>query len=242
MTDIGTGAPYTIQNTIPSYLYRQYADDDALQAFVDAENAATQAYVDWFNQINLPIYTSATISGELLDWVGVGLYGMRRPVFSVARHASKGPFNTVVFNTLPFNGGQLSAQAYYTANDDIYKRTITWQFYKGDGFQFTIDWLKRRIVRFLNGTNGTAPPIDNTYQVSVTFGAGAVVNIGILPGVSSFLGGSVPNGGALNTFTPNQTNVRYAAYPVSPALSALIAGVQSGVLPLPFQFSFMVST
>ena len=242
MTDVTDPGPFTIQNVIPSYLYQQYADDEALQAFVDAYNEQAQDYLDWFNQINLPIYTSATISGELLDWVGTGLYGVRRPVFPVARHASNGPFNTVAFNTLPFNGSKLSGQAYYTANDDIYKRTITWQFYKGDGFQFSIDWLKRRIMRFLYGANGTAPPIDNTYPVSVTFGPGVVVNIGVLPGVTTIVGGSIVNGGPLNTFTPNQTNATYTAYPTSPALQALLAGIQSGVLPLPFQFTFVAST
>ncbi len=241
MTDIGTGAPYTIQNVIPAYLYQQYADDEALQAFINAYNGGSQAYIDWFNQTPIPIYTNPAVSGELLDWVGVGLYGVTRPVFTVPRYTSKGPFNSVPFNTNTFNGEKLGAQTYYTANDDIYKRTITWRLYKGDGFQFTIDWLKRRVMRFLNGANGTAPPIDNTYPVSVSFGANASVNIDILPGMSFLAGASMPNSGPPNTFTPNQIGLDYTPFTPSPALQELQAGIQSGVLPLPFQFQWTVS-
>ena len=53
------------------------------------------------------------------------------------------------------------------ANDDIYKRVITWNFYKGDGYEFNINWLKNRVYRFLAQANGIAQPIPNTYQVSV---------------------------------------------------------------------------
>src|ERR1700761_9570926 len=62
--------------------------------------------------------------------------------------------------------------------DEIYKRIITWFFFKGDGQYFSIPWLKRRIMRFLIGTNGAAPNIDNTYPVSVVFN-GSVVTITI---------------------------------------------------------------
>ena len=39
--------------------------------------------------------------------------------------------------------------------DDVFKRILTWHFYKGDGKNFSVRWLKRRIWRFLQGANGT---------------------------------------------------------------------------------------
>ncbi|HET8686956.1 MAG TPA: hypothetical protein VFM18_09875, partial [Methanosarcina sp.] len=47
-------------NTIKSYLYQEYQDDLDLQAFVNAYNAYTQSYVDWYNQTALPIYAPLT--------------------------------------------------------------------------------------------------------------------------------------------------------------------------------------
>ena len=38
-----------LASTIKSYLYQEYAQDNDLQAFVDAYNAIAQGYQDWFN-------------------------------------------------------------------------------------------------------------------------------------------------------------------------------------------------
>lgn len=161
-----------IQNTIPSYLYVQYNDDDNLQWFVAMYNAYTQAYLDYFNNLLLPIYTNGTISGTLLDWVAEGLYGITRPGLPTAGSAGTGPFNTYVLNSLPFNGSTPAVtQTYYATSDDTFKRIITWLFYKGDGRVFNINWLKRRIKRFLTGVNGSDPGIQDTYDISVTFTA-----------------------------------------------------------------------
>ena len=47
---------------------------------------------------------------------------------------------------------------------------ITWNIYKGDGFQYTTMWLKRRVARFLYGVNGTdIPTVADLYNVSVTY-------------------------------------------------------------------------
>jgi hypothetical protein len=129
---------------IPSYLYTWYQDDDDLQAFVATYNSMTQTYVNWFNQIGLPIYPGVLIVGSLLDWVAEGIYGYTR----------------------------LAGMS-----DDILKRTLTWLFYKGDGKYFNVVWLKRRVMRFLEGINGTDQGTATTYQVSVSFGAGYKVTI-----------------------------------------------------------------
>ena len=164
-------SPTTLVNVIPSYPYIQYNDDASVQAFVQAFNQMAQQYVNTFNQLNLPIYTSNTIVGPLLDWVATGLYGYPRPGLPTAGITAKGPYNTYAYNSaIAYGGNTLGENQTFTAtSDDIYKRCLTWAFYKGDGKQFNIPWLKRRIVRFLTGANGTAPDIDSTYNISITF-------------------------------------------------------------------------
>jgi hypothetical protein len=159
-----------LADIIPSYLYVEYGDDVDLQALVAAYNALAQEYLDSINGLNLPIYTAPSITGPLLDWVGFGLYGVPRPVISGEATAAIGPYNTPLYNLLTYNGSMNAAPApFYGASDDLYKRVITWNFYKGDGTQFTIPWIKRRVHRFINGVNGSQTTNDETYDVSVTF-------------------------------------------------------------------------
>lgn len=205
------GAPQTLQQIIPAYLYEQYADDPYLQAFVDAFNQLAQGYLDWYNETYLADYT--TLSGALLDWVGAGLYGLPRPVLTSGISRKVGPFNTAAFNSLAFNGQKtISSQSIVTTTDDVYKRCLTWNFFKGDGFYFTVPWLKRRIMRFLSGSNGTAPSIDQTYPISVVSLSPTEIILRIDP----------------TDFDPN-------------AFSALQEGIAGGVLGLPFQFQFSVN-
>ena len=162
-------APTTVQNTIPAYPYVQYQDDDNISAFFDAYNIYAQAYVAWFNGLNLPLYTQAPVSGLLLDWVAEGLYGLSRPGLPTSLgDPEAGPVNSFTANALPANGYRPGVPDTYTAtSDDTFRRILTWAFYKGDGKTFTPHWLKRRINRFLNGINGTDVVNDTTYQVSV---------------------------------------------------------------------------
>ncbi len=170
--------PISLQNTIPAYPFEQYADDPAIQAFFAAYNALAQEYVAWFNSINLPVYTGAQISGPLLDWVGAGLYGMARPTLPYGQATRIGAIDTYTLDGIALNAGAvLSSGGVYSTTDDIYKRILTWHLYAGDGKVFNIRWLKRRIMRFLYGVNGTDCIIDQTYQVSVSFSSGHTVNI-----------------------------------------------------------------
>lgn len=206
-----TSWPGTLQQTIPAYLYTEYNDDADLQALVDADNTLVQQYVDSFNQINLPVWTSDTISGPLLDWVGQGLYDIARPALPVGHDSTIGPLNTWALNTIPFNTRKvLSGTTFYVVNDDIYKRCMTWALYKGDGKQFSINWLKRRCLRFLVGVNGIDPGIQETYDIGVSF-SGTSVTITVH-----------------NSATYAQAAVFQAA-------------IEAEVLELPFQFTFTVS-
>ncbi|WP_175952884.1 hypothetical protein [Burkholderia sp. BCC0405] len=152
-----------LQQTIPSYLYLQYSDDEDLQSFVSAYNSITQGYLDWFNNTPLGLYTSPSITGSLLDWIGNGIYGIARPVLSTQQTTIKAGYNRFAYNENPYNTlKKISSGSAVLASDDIYKRVLTWNLYRGDGQVFTIGWLKNRINRFLNGSNGSDWPVLNT--------------------------------------------------------------------------------
>lgn len=179
--------PSSIQNQIPAYVYQQYADDDVVQAFFEAYNQYAQAYLDYLNNLNLPVYSGGQVSGPLLDWVGTNLYGIPRPGLPTKGVPLMGPLNTYQYNALGFNRYVPAVTQTFTAtSDDVYRRIITWAYYKGDGKAFTPRWLKRRIYRFLFGINGTDPtqedPQDmNTYDISVAWSAPKIATITIAP-------------------------------------------------------------
>ncbi len=209
--DLAT-SPTTLTDIIPSYLYVQYNDDDNLQAFVAAYNTLAQQYLDWFNSINLPIYTSSSIAGSLLDWVAAGIYGLYRQTLQSGKSQILGPYNTNVFNSLPYNTQKtIGSINYFQTDDDTFKRIITWSFYKGDGFQFSIKWLKRRLQRFLNGVAGTDQGTDQTYPVSVSFAPG------------------------------NNVTIDLTAASSNPVAAILQEGLQSGAIPLPFQYTYTIT-
>ena len=167
-----------IKNTLPAYLYQQYQPDADLQAFFDAYNTFSQQNLNQLNNLNLPIYQN--LSGTFLDWVAYGIYGQQRP--SIGTPTQFSPIG--VYDTLPYNVAaysqdfEIAPTGYYVVTDDIFKRILTWNFYKGDGFQFTNSWLKKRVKQFLYGTNGMPYPIDNTYQISVAY-SGNLITITI---------------------------------------------------------------
>lgn len=241
-----TNEPVTQQVTIPSYLYQQYQDDSSLAAFVRAYNVLTQLYLDWLNAVNLPNYTASPaglVAGPLLDWVGEGLYGTPRPIFPSGTVRLRGALNTYAFNTLALNTARRVANGqFYQTDDDIYRRVITWNFYKGDGHVFNIRWLKRRIMRFILGADGVDFNVDTTYRISVFFGADNDVTVLILNGLRTVTGGAIPNRFAPNTFAPNQLRTTFT--PLTEPffdekyLIALQQGLASGVLQTPFQYNF----
>ena len=174
--------------SLPAYLYVQYADDDDLQAFVAAFNGMAQAYVTWFATVGLPFYPGLT--GELLNWVALGLYGLERTQLTTPIVPAQGPLNTLMLNQpgFPLNTFVAPSQSFYALSDDFFQRILTWDLYKGDGKRYSIPWLKRRIMRFIVGANGLEPnpfypPLtptspfvgpENTQAISVQVAAGAV--------------------------------------------------------------------
>ena len=223
-----------IAKITPAYLFQQYADDVNLQAFIYADNQIMQQYLDWLNAINLPIYTTLNDS-NLLDFVGQSVYGIPRPTIQSGFSGLIGAYNTFAFNGgSPFNGVKSSSAGGDFVTDDIYKRVITWNFYKGDGQIFNFEWLKRRILRFIYGTNGQDVEISSVYGVSVTI-SGQAITINIE--TSSLLNPSIKDGvifygATLGNFYTLQTSV---------IANILKNALLSGACPLPFQYTYTVS-
>lgn len=227
-----------LTQTIPSYLYQQYADDDDLQAFVAAYNEATQTYVDWFAQVSLPYYPG--LSGDLLTWVGQGLYGLPRTAIQRSGNTAQGPLNSLALNTQPLNFFQPGVQTVFNLDDDSYQRILTWNFYKGDGNTFDIRWLKRRIMRFLIGVNGSAPNVDQTYAISVTTGPG-IISIRINTGTRTVLSGPY-NTASYNSLGYNSLRTRFNPAPVQfPLAGVLQEAMRAGVLQMPFQYDVTIT-
>jgi hypothetical protein len=236
-----------LTTVIPSYLYQQYTDDDDLWGWIDAQNNMQQNFVDTFNALNLPIYPGPIVSNLLLDWVGRGLYGMARPALGSGIPAIMGPLNTYGCDWLAPKweqiGGSISANfglnmiAYYgpenvvIATDDVYRRVLTWHFYKGDGNYFSTRFLKRRIWGFLFGKNGWRPDsswdrnldaahppgmadsdddfIANTQQISVSIGANRNVTIRFILGKRTVTGGAMLNTFGCNGFGINSSPLTF---------------------------------
>jgi hypothetical protein len=199
-----------VTTNLPSYLYQQYNNDPDVLAFFTAYNTFSQTNLDTLNSLSLPIYTSK--SGALLDWVASSIYGTQRPILPYLGTSQPEVYNQAIYNTTIYNTNKvLTSDGYFTVNDDFFKRILTWNFYKGDGFQFNTAWLKNRIYRFLGQPNGIALPIPDTYEISVSFAPNDVVNIYI-------------NAGALAVNAP-----------------IFQAAVNSGAINLPFQYTFNVT-
>lgn len=228
-----------INKTILSYLYWQYNDDENIQSFVNAYNIMSQEYIDFFNAINLPIYTQDQISGNLLDWVAEGLYGLKRVTIGLFFiNQFIGSINSYAINTYPTNG--FSGSTNYTLTDDVFKRVITWNFYKGDGTVFNVIWLKRRIERFLFGENGTDYS-NPTYRISVSFSSHTHVVIGVINTIVIPIKGGIINFFSINTVPINTlTFTIQHLHPIALA-SMLEIAINSGLLQTPFQFTFSVN-
>ena len=258
----------TVTQIIPSYLYQAYYDDEDLQAFVSAYNTLAQEYLDWLNTANLPIYTTDPVNGALLDWIGAGVYDIKRPALPNTNTLYAGPFNSVVFDTLTFNNQEeiyqsivspgvpigsfaigisaigetiTPAPSGYYASDDIYRRVITWSFFKGDGKVFNINWLKRRIMRFLLGTDGVNFNVDQTYRISVTFAPNQTANINIISGSVQVLAQTTFNGFGFNTEPFDYIDTLYTPYTPFALAPIFKVAADAGILPLPFQWTWVIS-
>jgi hypothetical protein len=162
-------ATQPLQQTVPAYVYAQFADDPDISAFFDAYNSLGQGYLDWFLQTPLSVYTSPNISGPLLDWIGQGIYGIQRPTISSITSKISGAYGTTAYGLNPYATRKVKQSGSVTIlDDDIYKRVLTWHLYLGDGRQMSVQWLRRRVARFIFGANGDDIPADYLQQISIS--------------------------------------------------------------------------
>lgn len=188
MNDSIASPPLPLQSIgLVSYAYQQYADDDDIQAFISAYNTLTQSYLSWFSNTPLALYTSPNISGPLLDWIGQGIYGISRPVFStLATDYTGGAINAFPIDVVAINASTFSSSgSAILATDDYYKRTITWFTYIGNGRYTNATNIRLRVARFLYGVNGTDVTLSQAQNVSVTIGSGNDITITIPSGTAS---------------------------------------------------------
>lgn len=157
-----------MQNVLPAYPYAQYSDDVDVQAFFGSLNALAQSYLLWFNGTPLSVYTSAGISGPLLDWVANGVYGIARPVLLTTTSSFTSGLDTFPLGFTPLDTPYTTTSGTATiANDDVYKRVLTWYLYRGDGFRISAPWLRKRVARFLYGTAGGDVTLTQVQTVGV---------------------------------------------------------------------------
>jgi hypothetical protein len=225
-----------LAEVIQAYVYGEFADDPDIQAFFAAVNTEGQGYLNWFLQTPLSVYTLPAINGPLLDWIGQGIYGISRPVISSLISRSYGAYNTLPYNTRAYGTRrEVNSGNAQEASDDIYKRTLTWYTYLGDGRQMSIMWLRRRVARFLFGANGSDIPVDYLSQVSISRNSA---------GFSGAVNTAPYNTQAYNT---RQTRKTLAArsitigVPPSPIAQTFQALLNEGYLALPFQVKFNVT-
>ncbi len=221
-----------LADIIKSYLYQEYQDDETLQAFVSAQNDLAQGYLDWFNQTPLGVYTNPNINGPLLDWCAQGIYGISRPTISNTSNSITGEMAS-----LPMGLGTMGVLTVtqsgtaIVANDDIYKRLLTWFLYRGDGKQVSILWLKRRIARFIYGTYGSDIDVSLADNISIT----QVTNRSVGP-----YNTCAYNANPYNGYTAPIRHQLACAIPSYLASFYFQALVESGVIPLPFQISLTI--
>lgn len=223
-------------DVIPAYPYSIYKDDDNIAVFFKGFNQLAQDYIDSFNALKLPVYKSKV--NALLDWVGLNIYGIARPVFPVGIESIRGELNNLAFNEIALNELiKKYPENFIVASDDVYKRVITWHHYKGDGDGFNIRTLKRKVMRFL-----TDSKVSQTYQVSVSFGLNNEVNLIIYQnGRMPLHPSAIINDSALSESPLNELNsvaIDYTAFELSHIFKT---AVDTGVLELPFQYSWNVT-
>lgn len=228
-------AQLPLQEVPKCYVYDQYSDDASVQAFAQAYTAIMQGYLQWYTDTPLGLYTSPNIVGPLLDWTATGIYGIARPVISTLVRRSRGGYGTRVYGTAPY--GTLLIQQSGTAqvaNDDYYKRTLTWTLYQGDADNIDIPWLKNRIARFLYGVDGSDVDVGMTNNISI-------MPIMMVPdaGYGTRAYGKKPAYGKMfmRQVMAIRLNITLPDIPSAHVFSSL---VNQGLLPMPIQITWII--
>lgn len=169
------GSYKPLSTILPAYPYKEYTDDQDIVAIFTSYTGLAQNYLDWFNSTPLGVYTNASISGPLLDWIAEGIYGIPRPVLSFLTTRFRAGLGTSFLGSHALGEGLYASSGTATvADDDIYKRVLTWWLYRGDGQQMSIPWLRRRVARFIYGVNGSDVDIGELPNISISVSSSAL--------------------------------------------------------------------
>ena len=160
----------------PAYPYQQFSDDADINALFGAYNDISSQYLSWILDRPLALYMRDTISGGLLDYSAYCIYGIRRLVLgTMSVQNTDGPIDSREIDALAIDDTELSiATGSIDMSDDLFKRIMTWNLNKGDGVQFSIPWLKKRVMRFITGVGGHAWLFTGTAPVSVSLDGNTV--------------------------------------------------------------------
>ncbi len=82
--------------------------------------------------------------------------------------------------------------------------------------------------------------MDETYQISVTFGTGNNVSITLLTGLRTVTSSAVLNGPTFNSMPFNRVNTSYAPYTSLANAEIFQDAVMTGALEMPFQFQYTI--
>lgn len=223
-----------LTNIIPAYLYTQYNDDANLQALIDVYNHNAQEIYDWLATTPFPVFTSEKMGGDLLTWAVKGIYGADRPVLLTPTKPKAGLFNDLLYNALPYNTWKEEEDGeQITGNDELFRRILVWNFYRGDGYQFSVPWLKRRILRFLTGRLGGDGSLADHSSVSVRFEED-VLRISIKKVYYRLLGYGLFNAQVYNTRAYNDISMRSSSTVDYPYATLFERAFNSGLLHMPF--------
>lgn len=173
-----------------SYLYGEYNDDSDLRVTRKAFNEQAQAIYSWLVSTCLSDYRQDPVSGSLLDWVGLGLYGMtRRLVVPTSDPEVLSPWASGAWSTTTWAASLHPGEGTTIyLSDDLFRRSLTWNTYLGDGPVFTTTWLRRRILRFLNGPNGFDLNVSPLYgSISLAWTSRRSIRITLPPGVTDLM-------------------------------------------------------
>ncbi|ASN57529.1 hypothetical protein NP142_14265 [Salmonella enterica] len=223
-----------LSEIIKSYLYTQYNDDNDIRAFFTAYNAMAQEIYEWMIRANLPIFVGGYNAGDQLKWIAYGIYGVKPPVLVSAKQQVFGAYNALNYSQLAFNVRKVVNESeQVVVSDDLFKRIMTWNFYKGDGFYFTIPWLKRRIMRFLTGADGVDVVNDQRWSISVLF-SGSGASISIVKGYRKLTSSTLYNTFSFNARTYNQDKSVLIKSNEYEYASLFKQAFDSGLLHMPF--------
>jgi len=156
------------QTPIQPYLYDQYRyADGAADTFAVHKSAMNARWAELRDRyINLPDYTSNTITGNLLSWVCESIYGVRRPILQYA--ITK--YDTSEYDAAIYD---LSSDA-VLAPDDILRKIVAWNCKRDIMGPFSIPVLKHKVAQFLGVDVGLIWVTQSGRQFTVSIPDGPI--------------------------------------------------------------------